>query len=139
LVIALLLGTLFAGAEEPPVAEPPPAFDQYAFVMLKKGPSWSSADTDENKQLMAQHLGHFTEMTKAGKMVVAGPFSDQVDPDLRGLCIYRTSVEEARALAGADPRVKAGHLQVEVMSWWTEQGALTFPLAQPAAAPATNP
>jgi hypothetical protein len=30
-------------------------------------------------------------MRHAGHLVLAGPFSDQPDDSLRGLCIYRTS------------------------------------------------
>ena len=37
------------------------------------------------------------------------------------------SVAEARALAEADPAVKAGRLRVEMMTWYTEKGALAFP------------
>ena len=29
-----------------------------------------------------------------------------------------------------DPAVKAGRLEVEVLSWWVEKGALTFPVAE---------
>ena len=59
---------------------------------------------------------------------VAGPFDDQTDPRMRGLCIYRTSIDEARRLAQDDPAVKAGRLEVEVLSWWVEKGAMTFPI-----------
>ncbi len=69
-------------------------------------------------------------MARAGKLVVAGPFDDQTDPRMRGLCIYRTSLEEARRLAQDDPAVKAGRLEVEVLSWWVEKGAITFPIGE---------
>ena len=72
----------------------------------------------------------FGTSTHAGKMVIAGPFSDQKDDSYRGLCIYNTSVEEARALAEADPAVKAGRLAVEVMTWHVEKGYMTFPKAK---------
>ena len=38
-------------------------------------------------------------MARAGKLLVAGPFDDQSDPRLRGMCLYRTPVDEARRLA----------------------------------------
>jgi uncharacterized protein YciI len=83
---------------------------------------------DERRALLEQHLGHFREMALEGKMVVAGPFGDQDDKTAEGLCLYRTgSVAEARALAEADPAVKAGRLRVEMMTWYTEKGALAFP------------
>ena len=56
----------------------------------------------------------------------AGPFSDQPDDTLRGLCFYATSVEQARELAASDPSVRAGRMAVEVMTWWTKKGSVTF-------------
>ncbi len=108
-------------------------FTSYSFVTLKKGPSWSSEDTPENNAMQEAHLAHLRAMADAGHMLVAGPFSDQPDDTIRGICIYRVPLEEARAYANADPRVKDGHLVVEVMTWWTQKGAVAFPLAAPAA------
>lgn len=70
-------------------------------------------------------------MHKAGKLVVAGPFEDQPDPRLRGMCLYRTSLAEAKALAEQDPAVKAGRLEVEALSWWVLKGAISFPTPDP--------
>jgi hypothetical protein len=42
------------------------------------------------------------------------------------LCFYATTVEEARELANRDPAVRAGRLVVDVMTWWTEKGTVTF-------------
>jgi uncharacterized protein YciI len=78
-------------------------------------------------------------MGKAGKMVAAGPFSDQADPAYRGVCLYRVgSVEEARKLAEQDPAVQAGQLRVEAMTWWYGKGYMTFPKA-PERAPEKKP
>jgi len=38
------------------------------------------------------------------------------------------TVPAARRLAEADPAVAAGRLEVEVMTWYTQKGALAFPL-----------
>jgi uncharacterized protein len=43
---------------------------------------------------------------------------------MRGLCLYRTGVEETRQLAESDPSVRAGRMAVDVMTWYTERGAL---------------
>ncbi|MFO0755900.1 MAG: YciI family protein [Byssovorax sp.] len=103
--------------------------EAYAFVILRRGPAWTPEKTDATEALQKQHIGHLQAMAKAGKLVVAGPFDEQPDETMRGLCLYRTSLAEARALAEQDPAVKAGRLRVEVMTWWTEKGALTFPIA----------
>lgn len=69
-------------------------------------------------------------MAREGHLVAAGPFGDQDDESLRGLALYRVgSVERARELAEADPAVRAGRLEVEVMTLYTQKGALAFPIA----------
>jgi hypothetical protein len=40
--------------------------------------------------------------------------------------VYATSVDEARELAEQDPSVKAGRMAVDVMSWWTPKGSVSF-------------
>ena len=99
-------------------------------VLLMRTPNWKKLPDAEAAALQKQHIGHLTAMGEAGKMVVAGPFSDQSDPAYRGVCIYRVgSVAEARALAEQDPAVKAGQLRVEAMTWWYGKGYMTFPKA----------
>jgi uncharacterized protein YciI len=100
--------------------------DQYAFVLLRRGPRAGEYSDDELEVLQAQHLAHLEAMAAAGKLVAAGPFSDQPDDSLRGLCVYETGVDEARELAESDPSVRAGRMAVEVMTWWTKKGSVSF-------------
>ena len=126
---SLMLGAAPAGPDAG--SDAPPNMERYSLVILQRpaggGPKLSDA---EGQALQRQHIGHLQAMARAGKLVVAGPFDDQTDPRLRGLCLYRTSLEEARRLASDDPAVKAGRLEVEVLSWWVEKGAMTFPIAE---------
>src|SRR5215472_273751 len=126
---SLMLGAAPSGPDAG--ADAPPNMERYSLVILQRpaggGPKLSDA---EGQALQRQHIGHLQAMARAGKLVVAGPFDDQTDPRLRGLCLYRTSLEEARRLASDDPAVKAGRLEVEVLSWWVEKGAMTFPIAE---------
>ncbi len=110
-------------------ADPPSAMERYSLVILKR-PASPGPKVADPEALQRQHLGHLQAMARAGKLVVAGPFDDQVDPRMRGLCLYRASLEEARRLANDDPAVRAGRLEVEVLSWWVEKGAMTFPIAE---------
>jgi uncharacterized protein YciI len=103
--------------------------ERYSLVLLKR-PANGGTKVPDPEALQRQHLGHLQAMARAGKLVVAGPFDDQTDPRLRGMCLYRASLEEARRLAHEDPAVKAGRLEVEVLSWWVEKGAMTFPIAE---------
>ena len=131
--IAALLAVAIAAAA-PPVpalpADPPFEMETVQLVLLLRAPTWKKLPAEESAALQKEHLAHLTTMAEAGKMVVAGPFSDQADPAYRGACIYRVgSVAEARALAEQDPIVKAGQLRVEVMTWWYGKGYMTFPRA----------
>ena len=41
---------------------------------------------------------------------------------MRGICLYRTGIEETRALADQDPSVRAGRLAADVLTWWIAKG-----------------
>ena len=128
-------------AEEPKAVPPPFEMESYQLVLLKRGPAWTPERTPETAALQEKHLAHLGRMSEEGVMLLAGPFGDQADESLRGACIYRVaSVDEARRLASEDPAVKAGRLQVEVVTWWVGKGYVAFPKAPaaPAAAPAPD-
>jgi len=120
--------------EEPsPVAPAPtPApfeLESYQLVLLKRPAERPDYPEEKLQEIQAAHMAHLERMAREGHLVAAGPFGDQEDERLRGLALYRVgSVEEARRLAEADPAVQAGRLEVEVMTWYTEKGALAFPL-----------
>lgn len=62
-------------------------------------------------------------MGQSGKMVIAGPFTD--DGRIRGICVYEvSSSDEAKELAGRDPAVKAGRLVVDTHPWRVKKGIL---------------
>ncbi|MBK9516679.1 MAG: hypothetical protein IPO09_04845 [Anaeromyxobacter sp.] len=106
--------------------------ETYQLVLLVRAPTWKKLPAEESAALQAAHLGHLTKMGEAGHAVVCGPFADQQDPGLRGACIYAVrDVAEARALAEADPVVKAGQLRIEAVTWWVGAGYMTFPRRPP--------
>jgi uncharacterized protein YciI len=124
LLLAGLLGASLASSAKM-------EFDKYQLIILRTAPGAKALAKAEHEALMEGHLGHFRKMAGEGKLVVAGPFGDQDDKTAEGLCLYRVgSVPEARALAEADPAVKAGQLRVEAMTWYTEKGALAFPATE---------
>jgi uncharacterized protein YciI len=100
--------------------------ESFAFVLLRSGPNADGFSSAELEGLQAAHLGHLEAMTKAGVLAGAGPFSDQPDESLRGLCFYRCGIDEARELTARDPSVEAGRLTAEVMTWWTRRGSVTL-------------
>ena len=115
-------------------ADMPPNMEKYYLVLLRRPATPAPpAGAAELEALQQKHLGHLRAMHAAGKMVVAGPFGEQKDPTLRGLCLYRVgTADEARQLAEQDPMVKARRLEVDVLAWWVEKGVMRF--GEPAAA-----
>jgi uncharacterized protein len=110
-----------------PADDSVPNMEKYYLVLLKRAPNAPKLDEHELDELQKKHLGHLRAMYEAGKMVIAGPFDEQQDQTMRGMCLYRvTTLDEARKLAEQDPSVKAGRLQVEVLAWWVEKGHMSF-------------
>jgi uncharacterized protein YciI len=121
----LALTLLASGAA--PADEPIPNMEKYYVVLLKRAPNAPKMDEPALEALQKKHLGHLRAMFEAGKMVIAGPFDEQQDQTIRGMCIYRVAtIDEARKLAEQDPMVLAGRLRVEVLAWWVEKGFVSF-------------
>jgi uncharacterized protein YciI len=109
---------------ELPEAGPPDEFDEYALVLLYRGLNPPDLDEAESDRLQRQHLGHLQAMQHRGALLLSGPFSDQPDETLRGLCVYRVGLEDARRLAESDPAVHRGRLRIVAFKWYTRKGAL---------------
>jgi uncharacterized protein YciI len=115
----------------PKPAAPPPNLEAYQLVILQRPEHPRDYPQDKLEEIQQAHLAHLRELAKAGKLLVAGPLDDQPDPRMRGIEIFRVeSLEEAKRLAAEDPAVKAGRLEPVVMTWYTEKGALAFPIAE---------
>jgi uncharacterized protein YciI len=102
-------------------------FDHYSLVLLRRGPRATEFGQEQLDRLQAEHLAHLAAMRERGVLLAAGPFRDQEDENLRGVCIYRTGLEETRELANSDPSVQAGRMRVEVVTWLTPAGEVAFP------------
>ena len=87
---------------------------RYTLVFLRRGPA-SREDEARNERLQFEHLQHLTKLQMLGKLVLNGP--TLIEHDILGVSIYAAEVEEARELAEADPKVKAGYLIVEAIPW----------------------
>ena len=119
-----MLAALFFLAVTTLAAQPRYEMTTYHVVFLKKGPQWAPGSSPELQKLQQDHLAHLTRMAESGKMLLAGPITD--GGELRGMCVYLVgSATEARALAEADPMVKAGRLVVEVHPWMSAKGIQT--------------
>jgi uncharacterized protein YciI len=120
LALLLLVVTLW-GQNEKPTKEPQYEMTTYLMGLLRRGPTWSPAVTAETQRIQEGHMANIRKMADTGKLIVAGPFSD--DGDLRGVFIFQnTSMEEAKTMVDLDPAVRAGRLVVELHPWFAAAG-----------------
>lgn len=93
---------------------------QFHMAIVKKGPNWTDAKSDQNQKLRQEHVSYVMSLLASGKAVVAGPFSG--DSGTLGVFIFRAAnAEEAKSWADADPAAKAGHHLNEMHPWWSEE------------------
>jgi uncharacterized protein YciI len=86
----------------------------YTIVFLRQGPA-PRMDETINKRLQFEHLQYLMKLQVSGKLIFNGPIT--AEHEILGMSIYATDMDEARALAEADPKVKAGYLTVEAIPW----------------------
>jgi uncharacterized protein YciI len=104
-------------------ADTKPEYEMTTYVVgfFHRGPNAGKGDPAEAERLQAGHLANFGRLAEAGKLIVAGPFSDNTE--LRGMLIFKlNSVDEARTLMEADPMLKAGRLTLELHPWFAATG-----------------
>jgi uncharacterized protein len=101
-----------------------PELDAFTVVFLRRPPDAPDLPDDKLEALQQDHLAFNARMREAGHALITGPVTGQSDESLRGISIYRTSVEETRRLAEQDPSVKAGRLVLEVFTWLMPAGTL---------------
>jgi uncharacterized protein YciI len=98
--------------------------ERYSFVLLRRPANAPDYPEERLDELQEQHLAHLASLHERGVLVLAGPFGDRTDESLRGLCVFRLSLEETREVMARDPSVRAGRMTPDVMSWWTARGSL---------------
>lgn len=89
----------------------------YVFCILKTGPN-TGATKEEKAELFKGHMDNINKLAAEGKLAIAGPFGKN-DRNYRGIFIFNVAtVEEAQALVGSDPAVKAGIFEAELTPWY---------------------
>ena len=140
--IALLLAALACGdlrAADPPVQAS--AYDpalaartgadengmrKFVLVVLRTGPT-RVPDGDARKAMFAGHFANMERLSKAGKLVLAGPFGDK-DLDWRGLFVFAVAdIEEAKALVATDPVIIQREMVAEYHSWYGSAATVLLP------------
>ena len=142
--IAFLIALLvMAGAQAGASPEPTPApsaapgkpsdsgpggyeMTTYYVGFLYRGPKWTPEQTPETRKLQEAHMANILKMGAEGKLVIAGPFTD--NGELRGLYVFRVaSAEEAKTLVESDPAVQAGRLRFELHPWYAAKNITVTP------------
>ena len=89
----------------------------YVMAFLKRGRKRWMIDSVTANKLQKAHLENITRLADDGKLVVAGPFTDNTD--LRGIYIFDVrTIAEAQQLCGTDPAIQAESLTMEFHIWY---------------------
>jgi len=98
----------------------------YVIAILKRGPN-RTKDSTEAAELQKAHLENIMRLADEGKLVIAGPFMDDID-DVRGIYIFDVeTIEEARKLTETDPAIQAGSLVMELKPWYGSAALMFVP------------
>lgn len=101
-----------------------PPLEPYTVVLFSWGAHAADPLDDAGLDaLQAAHLAYIRGLIDQDKVRVAGPLSGG-DGKLRGIAVFRTSVEEAIAITEQDPAVRVGRLAFDALTWWPERGRL---------------
>jgi uncharacterized protein YciI len=135
LILCLLFisGTNFLYAQDSTKTNTPETFEynwegtdytmqKYFIVFLKEGPNRNQSEEEASK-IQNAHLAYLADLYKKEIIVLNGPGGD--GGVIKGFSLYAVATkEEAVALAGKDPAVKAGRLVVEALPWWLAKGSI---------------
>lgn len=99
---------------------------RYVLVILRTGPT-RVPDGDERKAMFAGHFANMERLSAAGKLVLAGPFTD--DPaGWRGLFVLAVDdLDEARRLTETDPVIVRGEMVAEYHRWYASAATMMIP------------
>jgi len=113
-----------------------PSWSEYAEIARNRGAfalqlfvveSRPVAAPQDMQAVLPDHLAYQKHMEAEGRLVLAGPLSDETGKEMSGagLIIYRAaSISEARSLAEADPMHARGMRSFTVRAWLVNEGSL---------------
>ena len=99
---------------------------RYVLVILKTGPT-RVPDGEARNAMFAGHFANMERLSKAGKLVLAGPF--EKDPaGWRGLFVFAVNdVDEAKGLVATDPVIVNGEMVAEYHPWYGSAATMMIP------------
>jgi uncharacterized protein len=104
----------------------PEAFDEHTILFLMRAPDAPAFSEEELDRLQEEHLTYLRDLKRRGVLVANGPLGGQTDERFRGISVYRLPLDDALALARADPMVRARRLAIDGARWMTQAGTARF-------------
>lgn len=133
IVTVLMFNVSETFAQKKMQAAKPPVIEQesdepmktYVMVFLKKGANRNQT-AEEAKKIQSQHMDHLKKMHEEGKLLMAGPFTD--DHDIKGILVMNSiDIDEVKNIVEEDPAIKVGRLKAEYHLWYTKSGKIILP------------
>jgi uncharacterized protein YciI len=98
-------------SNRPRTLDVPRNLKPYFLCLLRKGQRWNVIEGHEN--LMTQYLAYLKCETEAGRMIFAGPMTD--DGEIIALAVLQAAnPQEAQAMVNENPGIKSGHFVAEL-------------------------
>jgi uncharacterized protein YciI len=108
-----------------------PATENYVLVILKRAPHAPALGKSAGDKLQEAHMANIRKLHSEGKLVAAGPFTE--NGDLSGIFVLKTnSPDEAKQWTETDPSIQQHRLLAEYHVWPQPPGTFSSP-------PADNP
>jgi uncharacterized protein YciI len=99
-----------------------PEIRQYFFVMLTKGAN-RNQDSIAAEKIQDGHMANIRRLAGMGKILVAGPFGDDIN--WRGIFIFDCKTkQEVEVFLRTDPAILSGRLAYEIHPWFTGKNCL---------------
>jgi hypothetical protein len=98
--------------------------DAYTVVFLRRPADAPNLSDGELDALQEQHVAFNARMRAEGHAILTGPLRGQPDETLRGINVFRTSIDDTRRLMESDASVRAGRLTFEICTWLVPEGTL---------------
>jgi uncharacterized protein YciI len=94
----------------------------FSLVLLRRGPSYPSTGTPEEKRALSDHAKHAAKLRTEGLLVLGGTTDGTGGVD--EVLVFHADTAQARRLVDADPAVKSGRFVPQVWRWWTALGTV---------------
>lgn len=102
-----------ADAGKPPAGLPTPPLRSWLIKIIPPRPTFDKDGTPAENALMSQHFVYWKDLNAKGICIFGGPVLDP--KGVYGIIVVRAAtLDEAKALAAADPSVKAGLIKNDI-------------------------